>query len=107
LGTWGLFRVTKQAVVIEKAHLLQNYLTVNGSIQSVTTNGTGQSPKKLQIFAADASHGGIELGKAEVDSDGKWSFRVKTDLKEPATIQVTAVSDNGDMGATTFGKIVP
>ena len=107
LGTWGLFRVTKQAVVIEKAHLLQNYLTVNGSIQSVTTNGTGQLPKQLQIFAADASHGGIELGKAEVDSDGKWSFRVKTDLKEPATIQVTAVSDNGDMGATTFGKIVP
>ena len=107
LGTWGLFRVTKQAVVIEKAQLLQNYLTASGSIQSVTTNGTGQSPKQLQILAADASHSGIELGKAEVDSDGKWSFRVKTDLKEPATIQVTAVSDNGDIGATTFGKIVP
>ena len=107
LGTWGLFRVTKQAVVIEKAQLLQNYLTASGSIQSVTANGTGQSPKQLQILAADASHGGIELGKAEVDSDGKWSFRAKTDLKEPATIQVTAVGDNGDRGATTFGKITP
>jgi hypothetical protein len=105
LGTWGLFRVTKQAVVIEKAQLVLSDLTASGSIQSVTANGTAQLPKQLQIYAADASHGGIELGKAAVDADGKWSFRAKADLKEPATIQVTAVSDNGDTGATAFRKV--
>jgi hypothetical protein len=107
LGTWGLFRVTSQAIVIEKAELTDNLLTAVGSIQTVTANGDGQLPKQLQILAGDASHGAIELGKAEVDSAGKWSFRAETDLKEPATIQVMAVGDHGETGATALAKIMP
>jgi hypothetical protein len=105
LGTWGLFRVTKDKVAIEKAQLIGGALLARGSIQAATENGNGQLPKQLQAYAADASHGAFAVGKAEVASDGKWSLQVSTDLKAPATIQVIEVGENGEKGATAVAKI--
>ena len=104
-GTWGLFRVTKDKVAIEKAQLIGGTLVARGSIQAATANGAGQLPKRLQAFAADASHAAFALGNADVNSDGKWSFQVSTDLKAPAIIQVTEVGENGETGATAVAKI--
>jgi hypothetical protein len=105
LGTWGLFRVTKDKVAIEKAQLIGGTLVARGSIQAATANGAGQLPKRLQAFAADALHGAFALGNADVTSGGKWSLQVSTDLKAPATIQVTEVGENGETGATAVAKI--
>jgi hypothetical protein len=107
LGTWGVFRVTKEDVIIENAHLTAGSLRASGLIRSVTAQGTSQSSKQLRVFAADASHSNIELGKAEVGPDARWTFQVKTDLKKPATIQVIAVSENGNNGATSASNIAP
>src|SRR5271165_3393007 len=104
-GTWGLFRVTKDKVAIEKAQLIGGTLVARGSIQAATANGAGQLPKRLQAFAADAFHGAFALGSADVNSDGEWSLQVSTDLKAPATIQVTEVGENGESGATAVAKI--
>jgi hypothetical protein len=105
LGTWGLFRVTKDKVAIEKAQLMGSALVAHGSIQAATTNGSGQWPKQLQAFAADARHGRFAVGKAEVTADGRWSLQVNTDLKAPATIQVMEVGENGEKGATAVANI--
>ena len=107
VGTWGVFRVTKEEVVIEKAQLTENSLTASGLIRSVTSNGDGKPPKQLKIFAADTSNARIELGEAQVDAEGKWSFQTsKTDLNKPATVQVTALTENGNPGATAVTEIV-
>jgi hypothetical protein len=105
LGTWGLFRVTKDKVAIDKAQLIGGALVARGSIQPATANGNGQLPKQLQAYAADASHGAFALGKADVSSDGRWSLQVSTDLKPPATIQMTEVGENGETGATAVANI--
>jgi len=105
LGTWGLFRVTKDTVAIEKAQLIGGALVAHGSIQATTANGTDQLPKQLQAFAADARQGLFALGEADVTADGKWSLQVNTDLKLPATIQVMAIGDNGKTGATAAAPI--
>jgi hypothetical protein len=112
VGTWGLFRVTKEEVVIEKAQLTDDSVVVSGLIRSVTANGDSPLPKQLKIVAADPSHARIELGEAEVDAEGKWLFKAKTDLKKPATIQVTAVqktdaNEDGSNGATAAARIAP
>jgi hypothetical protein len=107
VGTWGLFRVTKEEVVIENVQLTEDSLSANGFIRSVTPNGNSPLPQQLKICAADASHVVIELGQVEVDAQGKWSFKGKTDLKKPATIQVTALTANGNNGATTSARIAP
>ena len=105
LGTWGLFRVTKDKVAIEKARLMGSTLVADGSIQAATTNGAGRLPKQLQAFAADARHSELALGKADVNADGRWSLQVDTDLKAPATIQVTEAGENGEKGATAVANI--
>jgi hypothetical protein len=105
LGTWGLFRVTKDKVAIEKAQLMGGTLLARGSIQPATAKGNGRLSKQVQAYAADASHGAFALCKADVNSDGKWSLQVSTDLKPPATIQVTEVGENGETGATAVAKI--
>jgi len=104
-GTWGLFRVTKDKVAIEKAQLVGGTLLARGSIQAATAKDAGQLPKRLQAFAADALHGAFAVGSADVTSDGKWSFRMSADLKAPATIQVTEVGENGESGATAVATI--
>jgi hypothetical protein len=107
VGTWGVFRVTKEEVVIEKVQLADDSLTASGLVRSVTSNGDGKLPKQLEIYAADASNARIDLGEAEVDAEGNWSFRTtKTDLSKPATIQVTALTENGNTGATAVAEIV-
>jgi hypothetical protein len=105
LGTWGLFRVTKDKVAIERAQLIGGSLLARGSIQAATANGAGRLPKQVQAIAADVSHAGLALGKADVAPDGKWSLQVSTDLKAPATVQVTEVGENGEKGATAVAKI--
>jgi hypothetical protein len=105
LGTWGLFRVTKDKVAIEKAQLIGSELLASGSIQAATAQGTSQLPKQLQALGADAAHLAILLGKVDVASDGKWSLQVQTDLRPPATIQVSEVGENGETGATAAAKI--
>ncbi len=106
VGTWGVFRVTKEEVVIEKAQLADDALTASGLIRSVTSNGDGKLPKQLKIYAADVSNARIELGEAQVDAEGNWSFQTAiTDLNKPVTIQVTALTENGNTGATAVVEI--
>jgi hypothetical protein len=105
LGTWGLFRVTKDKVAIEKAQLIGSQLLASGSIQAATAQGAGQLPKQLQAFGADAAHPGFALGKVDVSLDGKWTLQVHTDLRPPATIQVTEVGANGKTQATAAAKV--
>jgi len=107
LGTWGLFRVTKEEVVIEKVRLTEDSIEAGGLVRFVTSNGDRPLPKQLKICAADASHARIDLGEAEVDAEGKWLFKGKTDLKKPVTIQVMAVNENGNSGATAVARIAP
>jgi hypothetical protein len=105
LGTWGLFRVTKDKVVIEKAQLIGGALLASGSVQAATANGSGPLPKQLEACAADSSHGGFLLGRTDVAPNGKWSLQVNTDLKAPATIQMTEVGEKGAKGATAVAKV--
>jgi hypothetical protein len=105
LGTWGLFRVTKDKVAIEKAQLIGGVLLASGSVQAATANGAGLLPKQLEACAADSSHGGLLLGRTDVAPDGKWSLQINTDLKTPATIQMTEVGENGEKGATAVAKV--
>ena len=97
LGTWGVFRVTKQEVVIDKVELSEDGLTASGSVRFVTANGDGQLPKQLKISAADASNARIDLGQADVDAEGKWSLQTaKPGLNKPFTIQAMAVTADRD-----------
>jgi hypothetical protein len=105
LGTWGLFRVTKDKVAIEKAQLTGGELLASGSIHAATANGRGPLPKEVQAYAADSSHPAFPLGKVDVTFDGKWSLQVNTNLRPPATIQVTEVGENGEREATAAAKI--
>jgi len=108
LGTWGVFRVTKQEVVIDKVQLSEDGLTVSGSVRFVTANGEGQMPKQLKICAADASNARTDLGQVDVDAEGKWSLQTpKPDLNKPFTIQAMAVTGDGTAGATAVTEIGP
>jgi len=104
LGTWGLFRVTNQEVVIEKASINGGSLTAQGSIRFVTQNGTDTLPKQLHVYGSDASNPNIDLGVVNVATDGTWSMQATTTLKAPVTIQASTVLDQGT-GATTSKTI--
>jgi manganese oxidase len=107
LGTWGVFRVTKEEVVIDKVQLAGDSLTANGSVRFVTANGNDPLPKQLKIFVADSSNARIDLGQAEVDAEGKWSIQTAIpDLNKPFTIQAMAFKD-GTAGATAVTEIEP
>ncbi len=106
LGTWGLFRVTNEEVVIKNVQLTEGSLALSGLIQTAKSSDLEKIPKQLKILASDGSHARIDLGEAEVDSDGKWFFQTsKTDLKKPVRVQVTAINRNGNLGATTVTEI--
>jgi manganese oxidase len=106
VGTWGVFRVTPEEIVIEKVELADDSLTASGLVRSVTSHGNNPLPRQLKVSAADASHARIDLGEVEVDAEGKWLFNGKIDLKKPAAIQVTAVTAKGNSGATA-ARIAP
>ena len=106
VGTWGVFRVTKEEVVIEEAQLADDALTASGIVRFVTSNGDRKLPTQLKIYAADNSNARIELGEAQVDPSGNWSFEADiTDLNKPVTIQATALTENGNTGATAVVEI--
>jgi hypothetical protein len=108
LGTWGVFRVTKEEVVIDKVQLAGDALTASGSVRFVTANGHDPLPKELKISAADPSNARIDLGQADVDTEGKWSFQTaKPGLNKPFTIQAMAVTGDGTAGATAVTEIEP
>jgi hypothetical protein len=109
VGTWGLFRVTKYEIEIEKAQLTNEGLKASGSIRLASTTGRGDLPKMIHLAAADESYVLRDLGTVTVGADGKWQTvaLIKTNLKAPATLQATALSDDGDMQALGFARIAP
>ena len=110
IGTWGLFRVTKYDIEIEKATLTNEGLKASGSIRSASTTVGGELPKMIHLTATDESYVLRDLGTVTVGADGKWQTGapITTDLKAPATLQATALSDqHGDMQALAFAKIAP
>jgi hypothetical protein len=77
-------------------------------VRFVTANGHDPLPKELKISAADPSNARIDLGQADVDTEGKWSFQTaKPGLNKPFTIQAMAVTGDGTAGATAVTEIEP
>jgi FtsP/CotA-like multicopper oxidase with cupredoxin domain len=105
-GTWGLFRVTAANVRIENASIKGGSVQVNGSVEVVAQ--CGALPQKLQVTIATEVEGVSKLGSADVEADGKWSFKADTKLSGPALIQVQEIGSNGEVGATaTVGVPAP
>lgn len=102
-GTWGLFRVTAAKVTIEKAVLEGGFAQASG----VVTPATDGAPLPKQLRACLATDAGdtIELGTTTVAADGRWTLKVASNLSTPARIQVTAIGENGQAGATATGTI--
>jgi hypothetical protein len=102
-GTWGLFRVTAAAVAIEKAKLEDGFAQASGVI-TVATDGT-PLPKRLRACLVTDAGRVIELGTTSVAVDGRWTLKVASDLSAPARLQVTALEENGQAGATATAPI--
>ena len=97
-GTWGLFRVTAAAVAIEKVVIDGNFAHVSGVMKAATDGAL--LPKQLRACLATDAAGVIDLGTTPVAADGRWTFKVASDLSAPARIQVTAIGENGEAGTT-------
>jgi hypothetical protein len=97
-GTWGLFRVTPAKVVIQKAAIEGGLAQLSGTVQAATEGGS--LPKQLRVSIATDADGAIILGTVQVDANGQWAFTAKTNLLAPARIQVTAIGEKGEPGAT-------
>jgi hypothetical protein len=98
-GTWGVFRVTGAKVAIEKAALQDGLVQISGTIQMITEGAS--LPRQLRISIATDADGPFELGKTPVAPDGKWNFTSPTQSQAPARIEVAAIGDQGEAGATT------
>jgi hypothetical protein len=102
-GTWGLFRVTAAKVAIEKAVLDDGFAQASGVIKAAT-DGT-PLPKQLRACLVTDAGRVIELGTTSVEADGRWTLKVASDLSTPARIQVTAIGENGQAGATATATV--
>lgn len=102
-GTWGLFRVTAAGVAIEKAVLEDGFAQASGVINAAT-DGT-PLPKQLRACLVTDAGRVIELGTTSVEADGRWTLKVASDLSTPARIQVTAIGENGQAGATATATV--
>lgn len=96
-GTWGLFRVTDSKVAIEKAVIEGGFAQATGVVEAATEGAP--LPKQMRAsLATDATV--IDLKTTPVAADGRWTFKVATDISAPARIQVTAIGDDGKEGST-------
>jgi hypothetical protein len=102
-GTWGLFRVTAAAVTIEKAVLEDGFAQASGVIKAAADGAP--LPKQLRACLMNDAGETIELGTTSVAADGRWTLRVASNLSTPARIQVTAIEENGQAGATATAAI--
>jgi hypothetical protein len=102
-GTWGLFRVTAAAVAIDKAVLEDGFAQASGVIKAATDRAP--LPKQLRACLLTDTGRVIELGTTSVAADGRWTLKVASDLSAPARIQVTAIEENGQAGATATAAI--
>jgi hypothetical protein len=102
-GTWGLFRVTAAKVAIEKAALQNGFAQASGLVEPAT-NGAAL-PKQLRVCLATDAGERIELGTTPVEADGRWTVNVASSLSGPARIQVTAIEENGNDGATATATV--
>jgi hypothetical protein len=102
-GTWGLFRVTAAGVTIEKAVLEDGFAQASGVIKPATDGAP--LPKQVRACLLTDAGGVIELGTTSVGADGRWTFKVASDLSAPARIQVTVIEENGQAGATATATI--
>ena len=57
-------------------------------------------PKQLRACLTTDAGARIDLGTTSVAADGRWTFKVASDFSAPARIQVTAIGENGQAGAT-------
>jgi len=102
-GTWGLFRVTAAMVAIEKAVLEDGFAQASGIVK-VATDGV-PLPRQLRACLATDAGDWIELGTTPVGADGRWTLKIASDFSPPARIQVTAIGENGQAGATASAAI--
>jgi manganese oxidase len=102
-GTWGLFQVTDSTVTIEKAVIEGGFAQASGIIKAATDRAP--LPKQLRASLATDAGDTIELGTAPVEADGRWALKVASDLSAPARIQVTAIGENGQAGASATATI--
>lgn len=102
-GTWGLFKVTGNGVAIEKAVLEDGFAQASGVIKPATDGAP--LPKQLRACLLTDAGRVIELGTTSVEADGRWTLKVASDVSAPARIQVTALEENGQAGATATATI--
>jgi hypothetical protein len=102
-GTWGLLRVTDAKIAIEKAELENGFAQASGVVK-LASNGAAL-PTRLRGFLATDAGERIELGTTAVAADGRWTFKVASNISAPARIQVTAIQENGKDGATATAPI--
>ncbi len=93
-----MFRVTDSKVAIEKAVLEGGFAEASGVVKTVTNGAT--LPKQVRISLATDAGGESELGTTSVAADGRWTLRVASNFSAPARLQVTAIGENGQAGAT-------
>jgi hypothetical protein len=99
-GTWGLFRIGDNAVIITGAVLSGSTLTVQG--YRTVKQGTPPSGQATQvtITAITASGGSTTLGTAQINQyDGTWTFQLaNSNATAGSTIRV---QPNVGVGATS------
>jgi hypothetical protein len=97
-GTWGLFRVTAAKVAIEKAVLENGFAQASGVVKPAMDGAP--LPKQLRACLTTDAGARIDLGTTPVAADGRWTLKVASDFSAPARIQVTAIGENGQAGAS-------